>query len=419
MEYEAQLSFLRQILNGMHISSCVLENPDVCIPPEIDLRLRADLFDLDNYASFFQNSMAEAKDNTIYRFFDEYNCKYIFLRLPDGENRYFFIGPYLLDIQAPESIEHKAAAMGLSTEKTQRMQLYYADLPLIEDENLLLTMMNTLSLCLWGSPEQYTMEYVDYAIPDRYEPVPYPAPNQQRNENALSLNTLERNYANENQLIDAVSKGKLHMVTAVASTVFNNGAQPRLADTLRDRKNYLIILKTLLRKGAEYGGVHPLHIHRLSSYFASRIENIRSIRHSLTLQEEMICEFCQLVKHHSLSKYSYYVGQTITMVQYDLTADLRLKSIAEKLNVNPSYLSDLFHREYGCTLTEFINTQRIDRGITLLRSTSKPVQTISTECGIQDVNYFIKLFKKRTGLTPKKYREQFAITNNTTSKFLQ
>ena len=72
MEYEAQLSFLRQILNGMHISSCVLENPDVCIPPEIDLRLRADLFDLDNYASFFQNSMAEAKDNTIYRFFDEY-----------------------------------------------------------------------------------------------------------------------------------------------------------------------------------------------------------------------------------------------------------------------------------------------------------------------------------------------------------
>ena len=83
MEYDAQLAFLRQLLKGMHISSCVLEKPEKRIPPEIDLGLRADLFALDNYATFLQNSMAEAKDNTVYRFFDEYDCKYIFLRLPD------------------------------------------------------------------------------------------------------------------------------------------------------------------------------------------------------------------------------------------------------------------------------------------------------------------------------------------------
>ncbi|MBQ8238471.1 MAG: hypothetical protein IJZ39_10030 [Oscillospiraceae bacterium] len=56
-------------------------------------------------------------------------------------------------------------------------------------------------------------------------------------ESPLKLATLEHNYACENQLIDAVSKGKLHLVTAVAASVFNNGAQPRLADSLRDRKN--------------------------------------------------------------------------------------------------------------------------------------------------------------------------------------
>ncbi len=75
--------------------------------------------------------------------------------------------------------------------------------------------------------------------------------------NAFDLSTLERNYENENLLMDTVSRGKLHQVTAVASTVFNNGAQQRLSDSLRDRKNNLVILKTLLRKAAEYGGVHP------------------------------------------------------------------------------------------------------------------------------------------------------------------
>lgn len=406
MEYEAQLTFLRQLLKGMHISSCIIENPGAWISPEIDLGLRADLFALDNYATFLQNSMAEAKDNTVYRFFDEYDCKYIFLRLPDAVDRYFFIGPYLLAVPSHDSIDRKANSIGLAPEQTRRMHLYYTGLPVIEDESILLTMTNTLATYLWGSPEQYVMEYVDYAIPDRYEPIPYFSAATQGSENTPSLSTLEHNYASENQLIEAVSKGKLHQVTAVASAVFNNGAEQRLADSLRDRKNYLVILKTLLRKAAEYGGVHPLHIHRLSSHFATQIENARTIKQSLALQEEMIRSFCQLVKKHSLSKYSYYVGQTITLIQYDLTADLRLKTIAENLNVNPSYLSSLFHREYGCTLTEFINKQRIDKGIALLRLTSKPVQEIAAECGIQDVNYFIKLFKKQTGFTPNRYREE-------------
>ena len=405
MEYQAQLLFLQQLLKGMNISSCVVFDPESAIPPQIDLNLRAELFGLDNYTGFLQNSMSQAKDHTLYRFYDEYGCSYIFLRLPE-ENSYFFIGPYLLDLPDQTRISAKARVLGLQPEQERWMQLYYASLPLMEDENLLLTMANTFATHLWGSPEQYAMEYVDYAIPDRYEPIPYTKATVPAGDSSISLATLEQSYANENKLMSAVSKGKLQLVTAVASTVFNNGAQPRLADSLRDRKNYLVILKTLLRKAAEQGGVHPLHIHRLSSHYASRIEDIRTVKQSLTLQEDMIRSFCQLVKHHSLSRYSYYVGQTITLVQYDLTADLRLKVIAEKLNVNSSYLSSLFHKEYGCTLTEFINKQRIDHGITLLQRSAKPVQEIAAECGIQDVNYFIKLFKRQTGFTPSRYREQ-------------
>lgn len=404
MEYTAQLSFLRKLLKDMNISSCVLDTPSQRIPPDIDLFLRADLFGLSNYADFLQNSMSQASDNTIYRFYDEYDCNYIFLRLPKPDT-YFFIGPYLLTLPNEQRIAQKAASLALLPEQADRMHLYYTTLPLIEDENLLLSMANTFAAHLWGSPEQYVMEYVDYAIPDRYEPIPYSASAGQTEPHTLDLSTLERSYANENQLMEAISKGKLHSVTAVASTVFNNGADQRLSDSLRDRKNNLIILKTLLRKAAEQGGVHPMHLHRLTAHYAGLIENIRTIKQSMSLQEKMIRDFCQLVKHHSLSKYSYYVGQTITLVQYDLTGDLKLQSIAGKLNVNSSYLSTLFHKEVGCTLTEYINKQRIDRGIHLLQLSTKPVQEIAAECGFQDVNYFIKLFKKHTGFTPARYRE--------------
>ena len=404
MHYEKELAFLRQLLQGLNISSCVLRNPEIHIPPQIDLHLRADLFSLENYVDFLQNSMLQAEERTLYRFYDEYNCNYIFLRLPE-EKTFVFIGPYLLDLPTEAQIEKKAHTLGLTQEKIQRMYLYYSSLPLIEDENLLLTMANTLASHIWGAPEQYTMEYVDYAIYDRYEPIPHTNLSEQGKESSVNLTALEQIYAAENQLMEAVRKGKLHQVTAVASNVFNSGREKRLPDSLRERKNYLIILKTLLRKAAEYGGVHPLHIDRLSFRYASEIENIRTIKESFSLQEKMIRSFCKLVKTYSLSKYSYYVGQAITMVQYDLTADLHLKTISKKLNVNSSYLSDLFHREVGCTLTDFINKQRVDHGIILLRKTEKTVQEIATECGVQDVNYFIRLFKKQTGMTPGQYKK--------------
>ena len=405
MEYIPQLSFLRQMLKNMNISSTILEEPQRHISPEIDQRLRAFLFDLNDYAGFLQNSIMQAKDHTLYRFYDEYGCSYLFLKLP-GSSRYFFIGPYLLSLPDEQWIASKIKSLSLENEKARWMQLYYTSLPLLENENFLLTMVGTLADCIWGGPEQYTMEYVEYAIPDRREPVAYTTAPIQAGEMAFDLVTLEKNYANENRLMDAISKGKIHLINAVADTVFNNGAQSRLSDSLRDRKNNLVILKTLLRKAAEYGGVHPLHIHHLSSHYAGKIENIRTIRESLTLQEAMIRSFCQLVKKHSLNRYSDYVAQTITLVQYDLTADLRLKTIAERLNVNASYLSRIFHQEYGCTLTEFINKQRIDHSIRLLQTTNRTVVDIASECGIQDVNYFIKLFKKQTGLTPVQFREK-------------
>ena len=412
MDCAPQLIFLQQILKGMNISSCLVDSPATHIPPQIDLFLRADLFGLENYADFLQNSMSQAKCKTIYRFQDEYDCCYIFMNLQ--EDAYFFIGPYLLSLPSEKWLCTKAEGLGLLDEQSRQMRLYYTSLPLIEDENLLLTMANTLAMHLWGNPEQYTMEYVNYAIPDRYEPVSHDIRAGHSSDRTLSLSTLEQHYDHENQLMEAVSKGKLHCVTAVASTVFNNGAEPRLTDSLRDRKNNLVILKTLLRKAAEQGGVHPLHLHKLSSHYASKIENICTIKQSFALQEDMIRTFCQLVKQHSLSKYSYYVGQAITLVQFDLTADLRLKTIAETLNVNSSYLSSLFHKEYGCTLTEFINKQRIDHSILLLQMTSKPVQEIAAECGIHDVNYFIKLFKKQTGFTPIRYRRQSVTSNSNT-----
>ena len=99
------------------------------------------------------------------------------------------------------------------------------------------------------------------------------------------------------------------------------------------------------------------------------------------------------------------VRKVITNIIYDLTADLSLKVQAKELNVNPSYLSTLFKKETGQTLTEFVNRKRIEHAILLLNSTDMQIQVVAQYCGIPDVNYFTKTFKKIVGKTPKEYRE--------------
>jgi len=65
----------------------------------------------------------------------------------------------------------------------------------------------------------------------------------------------------------------------------------------------------------------------------------------------------------------------------------------------------MFRKETGQTATDYVNLRRGRMACRLLGTTQLQVQTIALRCGIPDVNYFSKLFKKYMGRTPKEYRQ--------------
>jgi YesN/AraC family two-component response regulator len=93
------------------------------------------------------------------------------------------------------------------------------------------------------------------------------------------------------------------------------------------------------------------------------------------------------------------------MIDLDLSADLSLSTLAKQQNISSAYLSALFKRETGKTLSEYIRDKRIEYAAYLLSTTHLQVQTVALHCGIMDVQYFSKIFKKQMGKTPKEYRE--------------
>ena len=183
-------------------------------------------------------------------------------------------------------------------------------------------------------------------------------------------------------------------------------AEQRLADPVRNAKNYAIILNTLLRKATEEGGVHPIHIDKISSTFAKKIELQTSEKGISQLFKEMVRKYALTVKNHSLKGYSKIVRRVMIQVDTDLASDLSLSAQASSLNVNPNYLSTVFKKETGHTLTEYVTGKRIEHAVFLLNSTNMQIQTIAQYCGIPDICYFTKTFKKYIGKSPTEYRNE-------------
>lgn len=406
MQNEAELHFFQKLLEPFHLNFRIIRG-NFGPMPELDLGLRHLINPDTDYMNEFQRLCTLCQEDKVYQIEDEFFCHYFFFRLPDDEEAsYAFLGPYRLSSISTEFLLKNAKKSAFPNSLLMQLQLYYQSLTSVSDEQLLLTALHVLFTQLFGETDAFPIQEIKKSSAFDYQTIAK-CPTPSLTEDSLfSMKFLEERYHKENMLIQAVSKGQIHKAEMFLNALPSKDLEPRSSDSLRNIKNYTIILNTLLRKAAENGAVHPLHIDSLSSRFAHRIETLTSEEDAFSLHKEMAHKYCLLVKNHSLKGYSLLVRKVLTRIDSDLTADLSLKSQAELLGVNSSYLSTLFKKETGSTLTEYVNRKRVEHAIFLLNSTDLQIQEIAAACGISDVNYFTKIFKKQVGNTPKEYREK-------------
>lgn len=403
MNYQTELNFFEKLMQNYHISyHYIKENMDSV--PEIDFGVRRLFFPDMDYNETTRELLQLYAPSTIYKVQDYFSCSYILFQMPNTEEiTYMIIGPYMQNAFTTEMLLEKFPDSPATI--LPQLEKFYTDLPIIPEESRIMTIVYTLGEYMWGSMDNFSVQNVKNFVFDKFEPVAQRPEDQNAEEPYLSMKILEDRYAEEDKLIQAVSQGQTHKAEMHINALTSRQAEQRTTDTLRNSKNYSVILNTLLRKAAEAGAVHPLHIDNLSSRYARKIEFCTSISALESLRREMVHKYCLLVKNHSMKGYSLLVRKVLTQIDSDLTADLSLRTQAEYLNINPSYLSTLFRKETGYTLTEYVNKKRIEHAIFLLNTTNLQIQMIAQSCGIPDVNYFTKTFKKHIGMTPKDYRD--------------
>ena len=409
MTYQAELEFFKKLLKNFHLAYVII-TPDMKTLPEPSAGIYRLYTCCDDYMKDFWERADKYKDNVIYRINSICMYRYLFFRLPDtDEPQFMLIGPYVLTGISQKMVLETAEYISLPEEHYHRLQQFLIGLPRIYDESVLLSMLNVFGERIWGSIDNFRLQDENSRITVDFSAEGYVQYDEEYEEPQQLMKLLEERYNEENSLIQAVARGQTHKAEAFVNGFNIQGIEHRIPDRLRNVKNYMIILNTLLRKAAESADVHPIHIDKLSSEFAHRIEQLTSESGMNTLSREMVRKYCLLVTNHSMKDYSLLVRKVLTQIDLDLTADLSLKVQAKALGVNASYLSTLFKKETGKTLTEYVNGKRIEYAIFLLNSTQLQIQAIAQYCGISDVNYFTRLFKTAVGKTPKEYRDSIYI----------
>lgn len=347
--------------------------------------------------------LPELKPRTVYRLKDRFERSFILFSIDgDAEGRVAVIGPYL----SQEPTDKRAFSIGerlrLSPSDTRELSKYLLTLTVVSDGSPLHAMLSVLFETMWGAAGYSIVRVHESEV--IAEPVSHSTASG--SDNILKMRSLERRYEFENALMNAVTRGSSDAEEMLRASFSPETFEQRVLDPLRNAKNYCIIMNTLLRKAAEQGGVHPLYLDETSSINAAKIEALSSHLRTPELMSEMFRDYCRLVKRRAHKKYSPVVRRALIMIDADLSADLSAGTVASSLDVSLGYLSTVFKKEVGKTLSEYVRERRMEHAEYLLRNTDLQVQSVAQSIGIIDLNYFTRLFKSHTGMTPTEFRRK-------------
>lgn len=367
----------------------------------IDMGLRKTIIKITNSKTTIEHFLQSLNSQMIHFFTDVFKCTYASIILPDKETM-LICGPILYEEINKQQFKELFYELSLPTKFFEPLQEYYKNVPYLSNSSIFENIFLTLGKELYG--KSTSIIFHDSSFYDKWD-IPYYNYLRVPDKPLSNINIIETRYEIENALVNAISAGNEKFALDLIPEVQKTCIPHRLSNNLRDFKDYTITSNTLMRKAVEMAGVHPIHIDCYSNTLIPLIENISSEEEGMELLHKMIHGYCQLVKNYKQQNYSSLVQKVINCIDTNLDTDLSLNSLSEHFGINASYLSALFSKETGMTLTNYVNMQRIEYAKKLLLKTDLPIKFIAMQCGFTDVYYFSKQFKRIVHCTPKNFRQ--------------
>ncbi len=94
-------------------------------------------------------------------------------------------------------------------------------------------------------------------------------------------------------------------------------------------------------------------------------------------------------------------------IRAHLNNDLSPKSLAAELFTSQATLSKAVKAETGLPVSHYVQRLRLESTINLIKCSALPITEIAGRCGMDDFNYYARIFKKWYGMSPREYRKAY------------
>lgn len=214
-------------------------------------------------------------------------------------------------------------------------------------------------------------------------------------------------YDREMAFFQSIQSGDWEKVKVLFKPLASGEMGTLSKDKVRNLKYHLIITVALITRYCIEGGMEMEEAYNLSDIYIRSVDECETEVEINLLHRAIIEEFTKRMQNmQKRMAYSKPVKICMDFIYDNLHTKITLEKLAEVVNLSSAYLSRMFHKEVGMTLSEYIVKKRIQAAENMLKFSEYSISEIANYLCFSTESHFIHLFKKHSGDTPKAYRKK-------------
>ena len=309
------------------------------------------------------------------------------------------LGPMFLSQTSVKHIESALRERVSSVHMQRQMMLTLANFPVIP-----MTSLNQYGKMLHftlTSEKIQTSDFIYYGEENTQKLFP-----DELQEEPQELNP-ERVIKGEKLILQAIRDGNpAYQEILEKQSNYNSGFISETGDALRDWKNTLLVFNALCSRAAMEGGVSIRAAKEIELRASGNIEECKTVTELKNIMSSMLEEYVNRVREGQENPLmSKATQECCDYIRANVLCPLTVESIAKELGYTTYYFTKKFNKEMGIKVTDYIKQTRIEYAKIMLITTTKSIQDISDSLHFGTRNYFSKVFREITGISPAEFRE--------------
>lgn len=214
----------------------------------------------------------------------------------------------------------------------------------------------------------------------------------------------------EMRFYDSVKRGDIQKVRELYKPFGGAGFGVLSENPVQNIKFHFVVSIALMTRFCIDGGMQSERAYCLSDIYIRNADKCTTEEEIQELHRQAIADYTAKMEYIARVRvfHSKPVVHCMEYIYANLNRNFMLSEMAEKIGFSQEYLSRLFHKEVGMTIQAYLRKKRVEEAARMLMYTEYEAADIANYLAFSSHSHLIQAFKKEYGVTPRRYREQFA-----------